>query len=86
MIETMSEKDTYLAHQAQFEKERGNRDPDWLRHVREAATERFAELGFPTTRHEDWKFTNARLRILQNRRMPIACSHMAACPARRCCA
>jgi Fe-S cluster assembly protein SufD len=27
---------------------------------REAAFARFAELGFPTTRHEDWKYTNIR--------------------------
>ena len=58
MIETMSEKEVYLSQQAQFERGLGERDPDWLRHMREAATERFAELGFPTARHEDWKFTN----------------------------
>src|SRR6266436_102017 len=33
-------------------------DPPWLREIREAASERFAELGFPTTRDEDWRFTN----------------------------
>jgi Fe-S cluster assembly protein SufD len=32
--------------------------PSWLRDVRRAAIERSAELGFPTTRDEDWKFTN----------------------------
>lgn len=30
----------------------------WLRAMRHAAIGRFAELGFPTTRHEDWKYTN----------------------------
>jgi Fe-S cluster assembly protein SufD len=30
----------------------------WLRRARCAAFDRFAELGFPTTRHEDWKYTN----------------------------
>jgi Fe-S cluster assembly protein SufD len=30
----------------------------WLRNARRAALDRFAELGFPTTRHEDWKYTN----------------------------
>ncbi len=28
--------------------------------VRQAAFERFVELGFPTMRHEDWRFTNPR--------------------------
>ncbi|MEK7260567.1 MAG: Fe-S cluster assembly protein SufD, partial [Pseudomonadota bacterium] len=30
----------------------------WARRLREEAATRFAELGFPTTRHEDWKYTN----------------------------
>jgi len=32
--------------------------PSWLREVRRAAIGRSAELGFPTTRDEHWKFTN----------------------------
>jgi Fe-S cluster assembly protein SufD len=32
--------------------------PVWLRDAREAAMRRFADQGFPTTRHEDWRFTN----------------------------
>ncbi len=30
----------------------------WLRQLREAAFARFAELGFPTTHDEEWRFTN----------------------------
>jgi Fe-S cluster assembly protein SufD len=30
----------------------------WLAKLRRSAIERFGELGFPTTRHEDWKYTN----------------------------
>jgi len=30
----------------------------WVRELREAAFERFAALGFPTTHNEDWRFTN----------------------------
>src|SRR5437899_8882867 len=30
----------------------------WLQQLRESAFQRFAELGFPTTRDEDWRFTN----------------------------
>ncbi len=32
--------------------------PDWLRGLRRAAAERFAEIGFPTRRDEEWRFTN----------------------------
>ncbi len=38
--------------------EYGDRGPAWLRPVRKAAMERSVELGFPTVRDEDWKFTN----------------------------
>ena len=30
----------------------------WLRELRETAFQRFAELGFPTTHDEEWRFTN----------------------------
>jgi Fe-S cluster assembly protein SufD len=30
----------------------------WLAKLRRSAIERFSALGFPTTRHEDWKYTN----------------------------
>ncbi|MFZ0747292.1 MAG: Fe-S cluster assembly protein SufD [Terracidiphilus sp.] len=33
-------------------------DPPWLRRLREDAHARFFEVGFPTTRDEDWRFTN----------------------------
>ncbi|MDP7395747.1 MAG: Fe-S cluster assembly protein SufD [Lentisphaeria bacterium] len=32
--------------------------PDWLGELRNAGIARFAELGFPTTRDEDWRFTD----------------------------
>jgi hypothetical protein len=31
--------------------------PAWLQPLRESAFARFAELGFPTTHHEEWRFT-----------------------------
>ena len=30
----------------------------WVQQLRETAFQRFAELGFPTTHDEDWRFTN----------------------------
>ena len=32
--------------------------PGWLQTIREAALARFNELGLPTTKDEDWRFTN----------------------------
>ena len=32
--------------------------PDWLARTRESAVGRFLERGFPSTRDEDWRFTN----------------------------
>ncbi len=32
--------------------------PAWLKEMREAAIARFAELGFPTTKQEEWRFTS----------------------------
>ena len=34
--------------------------PPWVAALRQAAFSRVGELGFPTTRHEDWKYTNVR--------------------------
>jgi Fe-S cluster assembly protein SufD len=50
------EKDRYLESFVRFEKAISGQD--WLRPVRQAAIARFAELGFPTTGDEDWRFTN----------------------------
>jgi Fe-S cluster assembly protein SufD len=38
--------------------ERTSRQPAWLRSLREGAFAQFAETGFPTTKNEDWRFTN----------------------------
>ena len=32
--------------------------PAWVKERREHAASRFAEIGFPTTKNEDWRFTN----------------------------
>src|ERR1051326_7951565 len=48
--------DPYLAKFERFEKEA--EQPSWLFPLRKAGIARFAELGFPTTRQEDWRFTN----------------------------
>ena len=36
--------------------------PAWVKERREAAAKRFAEVGFPNTRQEDWRFTKVYVR------------------------
>ncbi len=48
----------YLADFETFSSNGGGAGPDWLPPVRRAALARFAALGFPTPRNEDWHFTS----------------------------
>lgn len=50
--------DSYLARFEAHRKESAGRGPAWLLPLRKAAISRFAELGFPTRRDEEWRFTN----------------------------
>lgn len=49
-------KDSYVAEFASSEAQISG--PPWLREIRKKAIGRFESLGFPTQRHEDWKYTN----------------------------
>jgi len=50
--------ETYFADFARLERDPLARKAAWLETIRKSAMERFAEVGFPTTRQEDWRFTN----------------------------
>lgn len=50
--------ENYVKHFERIEREYGGSQFAWLTPLRKAAIARFVELGFPTTRHEDWKWTN----------------------------
>jgi Fe-S cluster assembly protein SufD len=47
-----------LADHARFSEAVGSGGPAWLASLRHEAIERFAALGFPTSRHEEWKYTS----------------------------
>jgi Fe-S cluster assembly protein SufD len=51
-------KETFLAAYGERERRGAVDGPAWLREVRRAAIDRFAERGLPTTRDEDWKYTS----------------------------
>jgi Fe-S cluster assembly protein SufD len=50
-------KETYLDVMGAAEKELAGA-PSWLRELRRGSAARFAKVGFPTTRDEDWKYTD----------------------------
>ena len=62
MIQTAQQRpaaasDPFVAAFARVEQARAGQ-PSWLFPLRKAGLARFAELGFPTLQHEDWRFTN----------------------------
>ncbi|HSR49243.1 MAG TPA: Fe-S cluster assembly protein SufD [Acidobacteriota bacterium] len=59
MLEAVKKEiDSYREQFAAFEREAGDRGPIGVRSLRKEAFHHFAEQGFPTTRDEDWKYTN----------------------------
>jgi Fe-S cluster assembly protein SufD len=58
MLELMDIKDHYLETFSRFEKELESDERSPLHRLRETAIGRFAELGFPSSNDEEWRFTN----------------------------
>ncbi len=56
MITVGEDNDIYISSFERFEKEA--RAGSWFAPTRRAAISRFAEMGFPTTRDEAWRYTN----------------------------
>jgi len=55
---TTDVRERYLALFREFAGNGASRAPAWLRETRQAAIDRFAVLGFPSTRQEEWRFTS----------------------------
>lgn len=53
--------------------------PAWVRERRDLAAKRFADVGFPTTRQEDWRFTNVS--PIADATFPLAEGSFAQAPA-----
>src|SRR5436305_3180991 len=56
--QVIKEESVYRAAFRALQKRAGESDPSWLKRLRENAFARFEELGFPTVKHEEWKYTN----------------------------
>jgi len=66
--------DTYLSTFAELEQAAASRGPTWVHGIRTQAIARFAELGFPSTRLEDWRYTNVTP-ITKVRFLPARADH-----------
>lgn len=62
----------YLSLFAEVEKRRAGREPAWLGEIRSAAIRRFADLGFPSVKHEEWKYTSVAPIVRQSLRPALA--------------
>jgi Fe-S cluster assembly protein SufD len=58
MVDVADARENYCSHFARLEEEATRDGGSWTYPIRKAAISRFAEQGFPTTRHEEWKYTN----------------------------
>src|SRR5256885_13705180 len=58
MTDVADRTERYVADFAAFARNGASGAPAWLRELREGAIARFAELGFPTMKQEEWRFTS----------------------------
>ena len=58
MTDVVDRTERYVAEFAAFARNGASGAPEWLKEIREGAIARFAELGFPTTKQEEWRFTS----------------------------
>ena len=58
MIAATQQLESYLESFSEFEKLAAGHSLPWLRQLRQEAFARFCQTGLPTTRDEDWRFTN----------------------------
>ncbi|HEX8889489.1 MAG TPA: Fe-S cluster assembly protein SufD [Pyrinomonadaceae bacterium] len=57
MSQAIKEENVYTEAFRELQKRADAQEPSWLKRLRENAFARFEELGFPTTKHEEWKYT-----------------------------
>ncbi len=81
---TLSEKNNgYVEGFSKFEKSTSGNDQGWLKSLRQEAIQKFQDLGFPTLKDEDWRFTNvapiarSSFEILENGHDTVSASDLA---------
>jgi len=68
--ETVREHEPVLSMFEAFERAGHGTTPSWLQALHKGGIAHFAELGFPTTQHEEWRFTNVAPIAKTHWRMP----------------
>lgn len=58
MMQVSKEVENYVKDFRSFENNGASGAPAWLKELRSNAIGKFSELGFPTVKQEDWRFTN----------------------------
>jgi len=77
-----SQLENYLGSFTEHAKDVARETPPWLRELRESAFARFCAVGFPTTRDEEWRFTNVAgvtripFQLPQETKVPLALSEL----------
>jgi Fe-S cluster assembly protein SufD len=67
----VTETTSYQEQFERFEQELASEKPQWLLELQRRGLARFRELGFPTTKQEDWRFTNLASLAKQNFIAPL---------------
>ena len=70
MVAVAEHLDVYLSSFEKLGKDSPTSQPEWLWARRRLGMQRFAEIGFPTSRDEEWKYTN--LAPLARKSPPLA--------------
>lgn len=60
MVEVSNQLEKFRSQLENYLTADGIQEPGWLSEIRRQAISHFEELGFPTTRHEDWRETNIK--------------------------
>ena len=58
MTQLVEEKNVHLSNFSRVEKQLGGAGQPWLEKLRKVAIAAFEQVGFPTTRDEEWRYTN----------------------------
>ena len=58
LSQTVQEENQYQAAFRQLQQRTTASDPAWFGRLRESAMDRFEQLGFPSVKEEEWKYTN----------------------------
>ncbi|UCH83028.1 MAG: Fe-S cluster assembly protein SufD [Candidatus Latescibacterota bacterium] len=62
----MADKDSYVASFVEIEPKLAELAPSWVHDIRKSAIGQFSDQGFPTTKHEEWRFTRVRPLLQHN--------------------